>query len=101
MPQDQQIETLRREWEASRDKYKEALRQKRDAMDGEIQEKEKQLEAEQNAGQRKTLLETLKHMRDERESLNENIRIINASDVVKFARGRDKIVSLLTGQTPA
>ncbi len=94
------LELLGKYWEESRNKYRDALEEKRGSIETALQQKESLLVEEGDAHERKTILDTLHSMRSERDDLNDKIRAINAGDVVKFANGRDKIISTLTGQTP-
>ncbi len=95
------LAALKKSWEESRSNYRNALKGVRDGVQKEIDLKENALEKEGNGGTRKTILDALRSLRSERDDLNSKIREINASDVVKFATGRDKILAALTGQTPA
>ncbi len=95
------LQSLEKSWQESRNKYRDALKEKRDSIQKEIEQKEGALEKEGDGHERKTLLDAVRGLRSERENVNNKIREINATDVVKFATGRDKILSTLTGQTPA
>lgn len=94
------LELLGKSWKESRNNYRDALEEKRGSIETELQQKENLLVEEGDAHERKTILDTLRSLRSERDDLNDKIRAINAGDVVKFANGRDKIISTLTGQTP-
>lgn len=93
------LAALGKSWEESRDKYRDALKEKKESLQQLMREKEMRLENEGAVETRKTLIGDLHSLQSERDDLNDKIREINVSDVVKFSTGRDKFFSALTGQT--
>lgn len=98
-PKNPDLKALAKSWEESRDIYRDALKANLKALQETVKQKEILLENENDSAIRKVLLEQMRGIQAECDDLNTKIREINASDVVKFSTGRDKIFSALTGQT--
>ena len=93
---EQRLEELRKSWEKARLEYREALILEMDAKDAEIKEKENGLALEKDKARRQKLIREAGGLRKEREKLNEKVRAINVSDVVKYSDRENKFSALWT-----
>jgi hypothetical protein len=93
---EQRLEELRKNWENARLEYRAALIAEMNAVDAEIKQKESGLALEKDKSQREKLIREAKDLREKRERLDEKVRAINVSDVVKYSNRRNKFFALFT-----
>jgi hypothetical protein len=93
---EQRLEELRKNWENARSEYRAALISEMNAEDAEIKQKENGLALEKDKSQREKLIREAKDLREKRERLNEKVRAVNVSDVVKYSNRRNKFFALFT-----
>ncbi len=97
-PVDKKVEQASKQWEKAQADYRDALKEKREFLDKEINRLEKLIEDQDDKIERKKLLDNLNDRLQEREFLRDELDIINAGEVVKLSNAKNKVIAFLTKQ---
>lgn len=92
------LEEVGKQYDELSSSYRESLKTKKSEVEDAMKSKEEALITETHEEKRVALVNDLRSLRDEREDLNDKIRVINAGEVVKLSNKKDKVIAFLTNQ---
>lgn len=95
---DPKLEELSKNFKAITSEYRDALKVKRDFIREEIKLKEDSIASQGNEVARKEMVVQLRDLKNQYDELSDEIRAINAGEVVKLSNTKDKVIAFLTQQ---